>query len=124
MSMIDVGDVRIGIVGLGYVGLPLAVYMARHFPVVGFDIDAERVRQLKDGADRTQEVTEGEFAAAKHLTFSSSIEDLKSANVYIVTVPTPIDQALQPDLRALRSASLTVGKTISPGNVVVYESTV
>jgi len=122
--MMNVEDVRVGIVGLGYVGLPLAVYMARHFPVVGFDIDAGRIRELQDGFDRTREVTEEEFAEAKHLTFSSDLEDLKSANAYIVTVPTPIDQALQPDLRALRAASLTVGKVISPGNVVVYESTV
>ncbi len=101
--MIAVEDVRIGIVGLGYVGLPLAVYMARHFPVVGFDIDAERIRELKAGTDRTKEVTDEEFSAASHLSFSSDKADLRSANVYIVTVPTPIDQALQPDLTALRA---------------------
>jgi UDP-N-acetyl-D-galactosamine dehydrogenase len=124
MEMIDVKDVRIGIVGLGYVGLPLAVYMAQHFPVVGFDIDAQRIAELKDGRDRTREVTDEEFAAATRLTFSSDIEDLKSVNFYIVTVPTPINKALQPDLTALQKASLTVGKVITPGNVVVYESTV
>jgi UDP-N-acetyl-D-galactosamine dehydrogenase len=123
-EMIDVKDVRIGIVGLGYVGLPLAVYMAQHFPVVGFDIDAQRIAELKAGRDRTREVTDEEFAAATQLTFSCDIEDLKAVNFYIVTVPTPINQALQPDLTALQKASLTVGKVITPGNIVVYESTV
>ena len=122
--MLDIKDVRIGIVGLGYVGLPLAVYMARHFPVVGFDIDPGRVAELKEGHDRTREVTEAEFAAARDLTFSSDQSDLQSVNFYIVTVPTPINQALQPDLTALQKASSTVGKVIGRGDVVVYESTV
>src|ERR1700744_6306281 len=95
-EMIDVKDVRIGIVGLGYVGLPLAVYMARYFPVLGFDINSKRVSELKAGHDRTLEVTAEEFAAAKLIDFSSDPQALKQVNFFIVTVPTPIDRALQP----------------------------
>jgi UDP-N-acetyl-D-galactosamine dehydrogenase len=124
MAPTTVDNVRIGIIGLGYVGLPLAVYMARHFPVVGFDIDAHRIAQLKAGKDRTLEVTADEFAAARFLNLSNEPDDLRSVNFYIVTVPTPIDKALQPDLRAVRSASETVGRVLSDGDVVVYESTV
>ena len=124
MGLPTVDTVRIAIIGLGYVGLPLAVYMARHFPVVGFDIDARRVGELKKGEDRTNEVTAEEFAGARQLTFSDAIDDIRACNVYIVTVPTPIDTANRPDLTALRKASETVGRVIAKGNVVVYESTV
>ena len=124
MSLMRVGDVKIGIIGLGYVGLPLAVYMARHFPVVGFDIDAYRVTELKNGFDRTREVTQAEFAVAKDINFSADVAHLADVNFFIVTVPTPINQALQPDLRALEMASSTVGKVLRKGSIVVYESTV
>lgn len=124
MSVMRIDDVRIAVVGLGYVGLPLSVYLARYFPVVGFDIDARRITELKDGKDRTREVTDAEFAGAAHLSFSHDTADLEPANFYIVTVPTPINAALQPDLSALRRASETVGKTLREGDVVVYESTV
>jgi len=118
-------DVRIAIIGLGYVGLPLAVYMARHFPVVGFDIDQRRVTELTAGTDRTREVTAEEQAAAKaNLRYSASEADLASCTVYIITVPTPIDDSRQPDMTALRKASATVGRAIKPGGVVIYESTV
>lgn len=117
-------DVRIGVVGLGYVGLPLAVYMARHFPVVGFDIDARRIEELNASRDRTNEVTPEEFAAAKSIRFSASLDDLRDVNFYIVTVPTPIDIALRPDLTAMKRASETVGSVLSEGDIVVYESTV
>jgi UDP-N-acetyl-D-glucosamine/UDP-N-acetyl-D-galactosamine dehydrogenase len=117
-------DVRIGVVGLGYVGLPLAVYLARHFPVIGFDIDRERVEELTEGLDRTREVTEQEFAQATRLAYAADIDRLRDANFYIVTVPTPVDQAKRPDLSALVAASRLVGGVLSPGNVVVYESTV
>ena len=124
MSLPELDDVRIGVIGLGYVGLPLAVYMARHFPVLGFDINRERIAELTRGHDRTREVTPKEFAAAKGIGFSADIDALKSCNFYIVTVPTPIDVSKRPDLTALQRASETVGKVIRRGNVVVYESTV
>src|SRR3990172_6092907 len=117
-------NVRVGIVGLGYVGLPLAVYLARNFPVTGFDVNNARVVELGVGQDRTGEVTDEEFAAARTLSFSADPKALEACNFYIVTVPTPIDQAKRPDLTALMRASETVGKTLRPGDVVVYESTV
>jgi UDP-N-acetyl-D-glucosamine/UDP-N-acetyl-D-galactosamine dehydrogenase len=117
-------NVRVGIVGLGYVGLPLAVYMARHFPVLGFDVNKARVGELAGGRDRTGEVTDEEFAAARTISFSADGEALRGCNFYIVTVPTPIDEAKRPDLTALMRASETVGRALSPGDVVVYESTV
>jgi len=117
--------VRIAIVGLGYVGLPLAVYMARHFPVLGFDIDKSRVAELAGGRDRTREATPEEFAAAKaNIRFSATEADLGDRNFFIVTVPTPIDISRRPDLTALEKASATVGRNIKPGGIVVYESTV
>jgi UDP-N-acetyl-D-galactosamine dehydrogenase len=117
-------NVRVGIIGLGYVGLPLAVYMARHFPVLGFDVNTARIGELAGGRDRTGEVTDEEFAAARTISFTADIEALRDCNFYIVTVPTPIDQAKRPDLTALMRASETVGRVLSPGDVVVYESTV
>ena len=117
-------DVRIGIIGLGYVGLPLAVYLARRFPVTGFDVNGARVAELGLHRDRTGEVTDEEFTAARHLSFTADINALGACNFYIVTVPTPIDQAKRPDLGALMAASETVGTVLSPGDVVVYESTV
>ena len=118
-------DVRLAIIGLGYVGLPLAVYMAKHFPVVGFDIDKRRVEELSTGSDRTREVTAAELAAAGgNIRFSAAEADLSACNVFIVTVPTPIDQSRRPDLTALQKASATVGRHIGKGGVVVYESTV
>lgn len=124
MKLPDINDVRIAVIGLGYVGLPLAVYMARYFPVLGFDIDAGRVSELQAGKDRTREVTHEEFAAATRISFSADPEALKKCNFFIVTVPTPINQALQPDLDMLERASATVGKALKKGDIVVYESTV
>ncbi len=117
-------QVKLGIIGLGYVGLPLAIEFAKHFKTVGFDINKERIAELISGVDKTLEVSKEEFAGAKHITFSSDIEDLKSVDIYIVTVPTPIDSYNRPDLTPLIKASETVGKTMSNGNIVVYESTV
>ncbi len=117
-------DVRVAVIGLGYVGLPLAVYMARHFPVTGFDISAARIGELQRGVDRTGEVTKDEFAAAKALSFSADPAALMTANFFIVTVPTPIDEANRPDLSPLESASRTVGAALKAGDLVVYESTV
>ncbi len=117
--------VRLAIIGLGYVGLPLAVYMARHFPVIGFDIDQRRVAELAQGTDRTREVTAEEQAAAKaNIRFSAREPDLGACNVFIITVPTPIDESRRPDMTALHKASATVGRQIKPGGLVVYESTV
>jgi UDP-N-acetyl-D-galactosamine dehydrogenase len=124
MTLPKLADIRIGIIGLGYVGLPLAAYLARHFPVLGFDIDRERVAELSRGIDRTREVTEEEFARASRLTYSADVESLREANFYIVTVPTPVDQAKRPDLSALVSSSRVVGSVLGKGDVVVYESTV
>ena len=124
MSLPVLADVRIGVIGLGYVGLPLAVYLARHFPVIGFDIDRERVAELARGLDRTREVTEEEFALAPNIAYAADVDSLREANFYIVTVPTPVDQAKRPDLSALVAASHLVGTVLAPGNVVVYESTV
>ena len=117
-------DVRIGIVGLGYVGLPLAVYMARQFPVMGFDVNQPRVGELAQARDRTGGVTDEEFATARNLPSPPRPRRLRDCNFYIVTVPTPIDEAKRPDLTALMRASETVGRVLSPGDVVVYESTV
>lgn len=116
--------VRIGVIGLGYVGLPLAIYLAARFPVTGFDVKQARVAELSERRDRTGEVTEEEFAAAHDLSFTNDMTGLRNCNFYIVTVPTPIDQAKRPDLTALERASEAVGQMLSPGDVVVYESTV
>ena len=124
MALAPVQDVRIAVIGLGYVGLPLAAYMARSFPVVGFDIDKARIGELRTGHDRTNEVTDEEFRSATHLTFSADPADLKSSNFFIVTVPTPIDAAKRPDLTAIMKGSETVGRVLKRGDVVVYESTV
>ena len=124
MKLPKLADVRIGVIGLGYVGLPLAVYLSRHFPVLGFDIDATRVDELSRGIDRTHEVTEAEFAAAARIAYAADVQSLHESNFYIVTVPTPVDHAKRPDLGALVAASRTVGQVLSQGDVVVYESTV
>ena len=116
--------VRIAVLGLGYVGLPLAVALAGHYPVVGFDIGAARIAELTAGHDRTLEVDASELAAATRLSFATDEADLATCNVFIVTVPTPIDRAKRPDLTALLAASRTVGRVISKGGVVIYESTV
>jgi UDP-N-acetyl-D-galactosamine dehydrogenase len=115
---------RIGIIGLGYVGLPLAVEFGKVMNVVGFDINQERINELKKGHDRTLEVDEKELKSASKLSFSFDANDLKSVNYYIVTVPTPVDEFKTPDLRPLVSASKTVGGVLKKGDIVIYESTV
>jgi UDP-N-acetyl-D-galactosamine dehydrogenase len=117
-------DTRIAVLGLGYVGLPLAVEFSKHFETIGFDIDAHRIAALKAGNDKTLEVSDAELAAAEKLSFFDDIEALKSCNVYVVTVPTPIDAANRPDITALRRASEAVGGVLRKGDVVIYESTV
>jgi len=122
--LFEVADARIGVIGLGYVGLPLAVAFGRLLPTIGFDISAKRIEELKKGIDRTLEVEADELSAAQYLEYSSEIESLKRANFYVVTVPTPLDEHKAPDLRPLRSASETVAQVIGRGDVVVFESTV
>jgi UDP-N-acetyl-D-galactosamine dehydrogenase len=117
-------DVKLAVVGLGYVGLPLAVEFGKKRPVLGFDINAQRIAQLKEGVDHTLEVDKQELNEARHLSFTSLAEELAHANVYIVTVPTPIDQYKQPDLTPLVRASETIGKVLKRGDIVIYESTV
>ena len=117
-------DIKLAIVGLGYVGLPLAVEFGRKRTVIGFDINLRRIDELKAGKDFTLETTQEELVAAKHLSYTTNLEDLQSCNCYIVTVPTPIDEHKRPDLSPLIKASETVGKTLKKGDVVIYESTV
>ncbi|MCF6445724.1 nucleotide sugar dehydrogenase [Nereida sp. MMG025] len=115
---------RVAVVGLGYVGLPVAVRFGQKKQTLGFDIDTQRIAELRNGIDRTNEITADELGAASELTFSDQEQDLAAANFYIVTVPTPINSAKAPDLGPLRSASELVGRAIAPGDFVVYESTV
>ena len=115
---------RIAVIGLGYVGLPLAVAFGRHFPTLGFDIDAARVTELTRHHDHTREISYDALHAANLLEFSSDPSSLAACNVFIVTVPTPIDEYKRPDLRPLESASRNVGAAIGRGGIVIYESTV
>jgi UDP-N-acetyl-D-galactosamine dehydrogenase len=117
-------DIKLAIVGLGYVGLPLAVEFGIKRTVVGFDINQRRIDELKAGNDYTLETTQEELAAAKSLTYTTNLDDLRACNCYIVTVPTPIDEHKRPDLTPLIKASETVGKVLKCGDVVIYESTV
>ena len=117
-------DIRIAIIGLGYVGLPLAVEFGKKYPVTGFDIKQGRIDELKAGRDSTRETEPAELAEAKHLTFTATPEELRACNVFIVTVPTPVDTANRPHLTPLVKASETVGKVMPKGAVVIYESTV
>ena len=117
-------NIKLAIIGLGYVGLPLAVEFGKQRPVVGFDINAKRIADLREGHDFTLETTSEELAAATRLTFTTDKQDLKGCNFYIVTVPTPIDEHKQPDLTPLIKASETVGSVLKKGDIVVYESTV
>ena len=122
--MIKLEDAKIGIVGLGYVGLPLAVEFGKHYETVGFDINEQRVKALNTGVDETLEVSSQEMQVSQFLRYTNNSVDLLECDVYIVTVPTPIDQSKRPDLTPLEAASRLVGQFISPGNVVIYESTV
>ncbi len=120
----QIQDVKLAIVGLGYVGLPLAVEFGKKRSVLGFDINARRIAELKEGKDHTLEVDSQELAQAKNLRFTHEAAQLAEANVFIVTVPTPIDEYKQPDLTPLVRASETLGKVLKRGDIVIYESTV
>jgi len=120
----SLNDVKIGIIGLGYVGLPLAVEFGKKYQTVGFDIHEKRIKELNTGHDFTLEVSTEELADSQYISYTCNVDDLKSCNVYIVTVPTPIDQHKQPDLTPLVKASAMLAKVISKDDVVIYESTV
>lgn len=122
--MKNIADSQIAIIGLGYVGLPLAVEFGKHYATLGFDINKARIAELNMGEDHTLEVSSEELKQAAKLRYSCDLDDLRSANVFIVTVPTPIDEHRQPDLTPLIKASETLGKVIKKGDIVVYESTV
>lgn len=122
--MLQLSDLKIAIIGLGYVGLPLAVEFGKKLPVVGFDIHQKRIQELQSGQDHTLEVSPEELKQATQLTYSANLDDLRSCNFFIVTVPTPIDEFKQPDLTPLIKASTSIGKVLKKGDVVVYESTV
>ncbi len=115
---------KIAIIGLGYVGLPLAVEFGKHYDTLGFDINSQRIDQLRNGEDRTLETSVEELASSTHLQFSTESNALTDQDVFIVTVPTPIDKANRPDLTPLIKASETVGKALKPGAIIIYESTV
>ena len=117
-------NIKIGVIGLGYVGLPLAIEFGKKFEVIGFDLKKSRINELNDNYDSTLEVESADFQKAKNLSFSSSIEELKKCNVFIITVPTPLNNSNQPDLNPLRMASEMVGNILKKDDVVIYESTV
>ena len=122
--MLQLSDLKIAIIGLGYVGLPLAVEFGKQVPVIGFDIHQKRIDELKSGQDHTLEVSPEELKQASKLSYSADLAELKDCNFFIVTVPTPIDDFKQPDLTPLIKASSSIAQVLKKGNVVVYESTV
>ena len=115
---------NIAVIGLGYVGIPLAVEFGKKYPTVGLDIDVQRIKDLELGIDKTLEVSEEELSAAKYLSYTTDINDTKDCNIYIITVPTPITNKNQPDLTPLVKSSTSVGSVLSKGDIVIYESTV
>jgi UDP-N-acetyl-D-galactosamine dehydrogenase len=120
----ELGRKNIAVIGLGYVGLPLAVEFGKIYNVIGFDIDENRINDLKDGNDKTKETIKSDIESSKFLTFSNKVSDLNSANIFIVTVPTPINQFKSPDLAPLLKASKMLGEILKKGDIVIYESTV
>ena len=124
LSHLTAPDTPIAIIGLGYVGLPLAVEFGKHRPVVGFDINAGRIAELQAGHDSTREVTPDALAAAQQLRITRDLAELSACRIFIVTVPTPVDEYKRPDLTPLLKASATVGQVLKPGDLVIYESTV
>ena len=122
--MLQLAELKIAIIGLGYVGLPLAVEFGKKVPVIGFDIHQKRIDELKSGNDHTLEVSPEELAQSAQLSYTANLEDLKDCNFFIVTVPTPIDEFKQPDLTPLVKASTSIGQVLNAGDIVVYESTV
>ena len=117
-------DLKLAIIGLGYVGLPLALEFSKKKNVVGFDINKKRIKDLNSGFDKNLEFNKKQLHSIKHLRFTSNIEDLKSANCFIITVPTPIDELKKPDLKPIFKASKIIGKILKKKDLVIYESTV
>ncbi|MGH8186513.1 MAG: hypothetical protein ACREUC_08115, partial [Steroidobacteraceae bacterium] len=124
MSQLSLRNCKVGIIGLGYVGLPLAVEFGKHFKTVGFDIKEARIAELKKGRDSTLEVEPADLRAAKLLSYTTNVKDLRSCRIFIVTVPTPIDGYKRPDLTPIERASELIGQVLKKGDVVVFESTV
>ena len=123
--MMNASEIKIAIIGLGYVGLPLAVEFSKKFSTVGFDINKHRIEELQNGYDRTLEIDNNLLASVKNdLTFVNEIQEVKSCNVYIITVPTPVDKTNKPDLTPLIESSKMVGSVLNKNDVVIYESTV
>ncbi|MCI1227697.1 MAG: Vi polysaccharide biosynthesis UDP-N-acetylglucosamine C-6 dehydrogenase TviB [Kerstersia gyiorum] len=122
--MMNLDEIKLAVVGLGYVGLPLAVEFGKKRPVIGFDINKKRIAELQQGTDSTLEVSNEELAEAHQLSYTADVNALREANVYIVTVPTPIDDYKRPDLTPLIKASETIGGVLKRGDIVIYESTV
>ena len=122
--MKELENIKIAVIGLGYVGLPLAVEFSQKKNVIGFDVNEKRIAELKEGFDKTGELTTNEILSAKNINFTTNIDDLLASDFYIVTVPTPVDNKNIPDLSMLKSASSLVGKVLSKDNIVVFESTV
>ena len=124
MSKISLKNRKVAVIGLGYVGLPLAVEFGKKRSVVGYDVNRDRVAELRNGLDRTRECARDELTAARHLSYSCDESDLSDCGVFIVTVPTPIDSANRPDLGPLEGAFEVVGRHLRVGDVVIYESNV
>ena len=124
MPELNLRSCKIGVIGLGYVGLPLAVEFGKHFETIGFDIKPSRVAELKKGKDSTREVESADLRAAKKLRYTTELKELRTCQVFIVTVPTPIDDYKRPDLTPIEGASKLIGQVLKKGDVVVYESTV
>jgi UDP-N-acetyl-D-glucosamine/UDP-N-acetyl-D-galactosamine dehydrogenase len=120
----NISECTIAIIGLGYVGLPLAVEFGKQRATIGFDINQARVTELQSGKDHTLECSPEDLQSAKYLRYSANLQDLQQAQIFIVTVPTPVDQANRPDMTPLVKASETVGKVLKAGDIVIYESTV
>ena len=120
----NLDKVKIAVIGQGYVGLPLAIEFGKKYPTLGFDINETRIDELKKGFDHTNEATPEQLRSANQLTYSANVNDIKESNIYIVTVPTPIDEFKTPDLNPLRVASKMLGKILKKGDTVIYESTV
>jgi UDP-N-acetyl-D-galactosamine dehydrogenase len=123
-AVMDLKDKTLAVIGLGYVGLPLAVEFGKRRPVIGFDVNRQRIAELQSGEDHTLECSRSELKAAAQVRFTCSLEDLRQARIFIVTVPTPVDRANRPDLMPLIRASETVGSVLKQGDIVIYESTV